>query len=237
MLWGLWRLCECEHVWQHSGVLIARIIAVMTVAITTPCCRGTAEAMWQQPDYAASDQALQLQDGARIEYHEVRSDFGPSEDRGHLRCIEASGGIRWSQREPTEEPHTAETATADDNPLAGAFFVQDPRPGSEVTFYWGASAMAADDHHLYIAQWCRYASGAELLALDLRDGHQVWGRVVRGLGPVFHSRYRNRVALRLEGSTLIVSGDEGSGYVEVYTTDGDRISTRVLPEHSARSPR
>lgn len=188
-------------------------------------CRGTARALWQEPAFASSDQVLVLGDGTRIEYHEERDDFPRTEARSRLRCVEPTGEERWS----LIEPHPA-APDPDSNPLAGAFFYDEPRPDSEVAFYLGAAAIATDGTQVYIAQWSRYASGAEVLALDIRDGRHVWGRVVHGLGPIIHSRYRTQVAMRLSGATLIISGKEAAGnYVEVYTTSGRRLSTEILP--------
>ena len=96
---------------------------------------------------------------------------------------------------------------------------------------WLAASLVADSSRLYLAQYDPMRSGCEVVAFDLATGKQVWARRVVGLGLVVHSRYSNKVSLRLENSRLVVLGEESAGrYVEVMSPSGELVSTRVIEE-------
>jgi hypothetical protein len=69
---------------------------------------------------------------------------------------------------------------------------------------------------LFVAEFSPIASGCAVVAFDLTTGRQVWRCRLRGLGPVAHSRYRNRVTIETDGRVVLVRGWEALGrYIEV----------------------
>jgi hypothetical protein len=53
---------------------------------------------------------------------------------------------------------------------------------------------------------------------------------IEGIGPTLHSKYGNRVQLRVINNWLVVFGDESGGrYVEVVDSkNGQRLSNRMV---------
>ncbi|HJZ60469.1 MAG TPA: DUF6265 family protein [Gemmataceae bacterium] len=86
------------------------------------------------------------------------------------------------------------------------------------------------------------ASGAEVVAIDLTTGREVWRTQLQGLGPIEHSAYRNDVALRLADGGVFVYGQESmGGYIEVLDpqtgkTVGHRTLTHRNPTPLPQSP-
>jgi hypothetical protein len=69
-------------------------------------------------------------------------------------------------------------------------------------------------------------------ALDAATGEPVWSTRLRGLGPVEHSKYRNRVQIALDpdGQSLSVYGFESSGrYTEqLALVTGERLAHQLV---------
>jgi hypothetical protein len=179
------------------------------------------------PSYAGPLMTLELRDGAHIAYSPAYDDFASltPPQGGVIRCVEATGEIRWAIAQPAAQ---AESAT-DSNPLAGAFYIDPDQHKKPVELTWGDAAHAADDLHLYRVQFNRLANGANVVALSLRSGDIVWSSWVLGIGQVTHSRYSNQVEARIENGTLVIYGDEAGGdYVEVFSAQGKRLSTKIV---------
>ncbi len=72
-------------------------------------------------------------------------------------------------------------------------------------------------------------SGCELLAFDLDKQKYAWRTQLKGIGPVDHSKYRNRVNLEVRKNSVAVYGFESAGqYVEVVDLKtGDTLSNTV----------
>lgn len=80
----------------------------------------------------------------------------------------------------------------------------------------GAAATLVRDQLLYVAHYSPIATGVKIYALAMEGGKLQWKRTPRGLGPIEHSGYRNKVELSHIEGHLVVRGEESSGrYVEV----------------------
>lgn len=76
------------------------------------------------------------------------------------------------------------------------------------------------------------ASGCALVAVDLKTKKQLWKTRLKGVGPVIHSKYRNRINLRAgPGQAVTVFGWESHGrYLEVVDLkSGKTLTNRKLP--------
>lgn len=76
------------------------------------------------------------------------------------------------------------------------------------------------------------STGCTLVAFDLAKGRLHWQTPLRGIGPVSHSKYRNRLNLRAgPGKAVTVYGWEAFGrYVEVVDlASGKTVAHRRLP--------
>lgn len=85
-----------------------------------------------------------------------------------------------------------------------------------------ASAYVVTGDRLFFADYSAWSSGCKLIAYDLTTGKKLWSAPVEGIGPISHTKYRNRVALTLEKHPaadawgVVVTGWESAGrYVEV----------------------
>ena len=85
---------------------------------------------------------------------------------------------------------------------------------------------------LYRAEFNPFASGCTIIAWDLKAGKQLWKSQLKGLGPIAHTEYRNRVILDVADGALAIRGHEASGdyleYVDLKTgkTVGHRIFSK-----------
>jgi hypothetical protein len=84
---------------------------------------------------------------------------------------------------------------------------------------------------LYVADFQGASSGCKVVAYDLTTGKKAWTKELEGLGPIDHSKYRNRVAMAVEKHptqnhfALVIVGWESAGrYVEVL----DPVSGKQL---------
>ena len=96
----------------------------------------------------------------------------------------------------------------------------------------GKATLLAGGGRLYAALYSGSATGCEVIALDAASGSLLWRTSLRGLGPLHHSKYRNRVQLYFNEGWPVVFGDEAAGrYVEALEPkDGRTIyNQRVYP--------
>jgi hypothetical protein len=102
---------------------------------------------------------------------------------------------------------------------------------------WTAHVPDADEASIdagaqaaYVALYRRGATGARMRAVDVETGLVLWEVSLEALGLFHHSKYANRVQVRLVEEWVVVYGDESSGrYVEARAaTDGRLIGRRLL---------
>jgi outer membrane protein assembly factor BamB len=98
---------------------------------------------------------------------------------------------------------------------------------------WNATAatpiaIAADT--LFYVSHSEIASGATVIAVDLRTGKQSWSARLTGLGPISHSQYLNHVWFAVEPDVIVVQSVEASGkYIElVDRKTGKSVANRVV---------
>lgn len=94
-----------------------------------------------------------------------------------------------------------------------------------------ATVFVVKDKVLYCAAFHPNVSGCSLVAFDLAARKQLWKTHLKGLGPISHSKYYNRVTLDLEGTALRVYGKEFAGrYVEyVDRKSGKAVGHKKFP--------
>lgn len=108
------------------------------------------------------------------------------------------------------------------------------KQGQDTVIYrWKATAntpLAITDDTLYYVAHGEIASGAQVVAVDLRTGKQRWSTQLRGLGPVSHSQYRNQVWFVIEAGAIEVQSVEANGkYMElVDPKTGKTLATRLV---------
>jgi hypothetical protein len=89
------------------------------------------------------------------------------------------------------------------------------------------------DHVFYRAEYHPSSTGCSVLAFDLKAGKELWNAKLKGLGPIDHSKYRNRVRMeKVDDTVFAVYGDESAGkYVELveYAT-GRTLGHKVFPK-------
>jgi hypothetical protein len=84
---------------------------------------------------------------------------------------------------------------------------------------------------LFVADYHAMASGCRVLAIDLRTGELLWKANLRGLGPIGHSKYRNRVNIETDGRVVTVRGLESAGrYIEFLSCEtGETVGHKKYP--------
>jgi outer membrane protein assembly factor BamB len=88
-----------------------------------------------------------------------------------------------------------------------------------------SAALVVHDGRLYVALYSRNLTGCRVLALDASSGDRLWETPLKGLGSILHSKYANRVQMRVKDEWLLIFGDESSGrYIEILDlASGRRI--------------
>ena len=85
---------------------------------------------------------------------------------------------------------------------------------------------------LYVADFSPIANGCKVVAYDLTTGKKAWEKPLAGIGPIDHTKYRNKVAMSVEKHptenhfALVIVGWESAGrYVEVLDlTTGKQLA-------------
>lgn len=99
------------------------------------------------------------------------------------------------------------------------------------------AAMVADDTRLYLATYDRIVAGCQLTAFARSTGKLLWEVRLDGIGPIAHSKYSNRVQLRLIDGHPVVFGNEAKRYIEQRdAATGALISHELLPAQRAVPP-
>lgn len=105
----------------------------------------------------------------------------------------------------------------------------------QVLYSWqehGHGVAIVRDGLLYRADYEQMATGCAIRAIDLKAGQELWKATLKGLGPIAHSKYHNRVWMeRLGDSVLAVYGRESAGrYVELVDfKTGRTVGHKVFP--------
>jgi hypothetical protein len=85
---------------------------------------------------------------------------------------------------------------------------------------------------LYRADYSSNSSGCSVVAFDLKAGKELWKAELKGLGPIRHWKYCNRVLMeRVDDTVFAVYGQESAGrYVElVEFKTGRTVGHKVFP--------
>lgn len=111
--------------------------------------------------------------------------------------------------------------------LRGPSWSVDVAPGNdELT----GAALAAEASRVFVAFYNRIAAGCQLAAFDAASGRPLWSVRLDGIGPIAHSKYSNRVQLRMVGGHPTVFGSEAKRYIEQRdAATGALVSHRLLP--------
>jgi hypothetical protein len=108
------------------------------------------------------------------------------------------------------------------------------------------SAVVIRGDALYFAEFSPIASGCRVVAYDLTTGKKAWVKDLEGLGPIDHSKYRNKVAMAVEkhptakdAFALVITGWEAAGaYYEVIDlATGKQLAIKQFDYDVAGLPR
>jgi hypothetical protein len=98
-------------------------------------------------------------------------------------------------------------------------------------------AIAVDADRIYVASYNRIATGCKLTAYTTKDATQLWSVTLEGVGPVMHSKYGNRVQLRVVDGQPVVFGWESAGrYVEVRDAATGKLAAHDKLPGQVRQP-
>jgi hypothetical protein len=95
----------------------------------------------------------------------------------------------------------------------------------------GGAALVVDDARVYVATYDRISAGCKLAAYATSNGTLAWAVDLDGIGPIGHSKYSNRVELRLVHGHPVVWGREGKRYIEERAA-----ATGALVSHQLLAP-
>jgi hypothetical protein len=114
--------------------------------------------------------------------------------------------------------------------------VIESRDGKQELYAWdehGQSAFVVCNGIIYRAEYSGISSGCAIIAFDLKAGKELWKATLKGLGPIDHSKYHNRVRMeKVDNTVFAVYGEESAGkYVELveYAT-GRTLGHKVFPK-------
>ena len=99
----------------------------------------------------------------------------------------------------------------------------------EGTFAFSGDLLIYSNHH-------RNATGCEIRAVDLAEGTTLWSTQLKGVGPVEHSKYRNRINLSLSDGKITIYGNESSGqYIEILDLKSGETISNTLGRKSGQT--
>jgi hypothetical protein len=97
--------------------------------------------------------------------------------------------------------------------------------------FFDAAAMVHAGDRVLVAHHSHIATGCRLVALDADTGAVAWQTELVGRGPVSHSKYRNRVQLRVDAGRAVVYGWETEGrYIETVDLDTGETLDNTRPD-------
>jgi len=92
------------------------------------------------------------------------------------------------------------------------------------------AVLAADGGRVFVAFYNRATAGCQLAAFDGASGRQLWSIHLDGIGPILHSKYSNRVQMRMIGGNPTVFGSEAKRYIEQRdAATGALVSHQLFP--------
>lgn len=112
----------------------------------------------------------------------------------------------------------------------GSWSVEIARSGN-----FSGVAIVVDDARVYVATYDRIRTGCRLAAFDAGNGHRLWSHQLSGIGPIAHSKYSNRVQLRLIAGHPVVFGNEAKRYIEERDPQTGALLSHQLLD-AARAP-
>ncbi|MBC7782289.1 MAG: hypothetical protein H7144_00500 [Burkholderiales bacterium] len=91
---------------------------------------------------------------------------------------------------------------------------------------------------LYYADFDTGTSGGRIIAVDLKDGKQLWSSALMALGGVRHSSYKNRISLTANDDVVTIMGNETGGqYIEFKdTASGKSMGHRIFAPTTQPTP-
>lgn len=82
---------------------------------------------------------------------------------------------------------------------------------------------------LYSALYSSNTTGCRVLAQDADSGDVIWETILKGLGPLHHSKYSNRVQMRFMNGQLTIFGNESGGkYVEILEANSGQLKAHQV---------
>ncbi len=111
-----------------------------------------------------------------------------------------SGAIRLSQ---------LHIAGKDQVRLSSGTWVTVIEPNSDGEL--AGEVMVVDGDRAFVASYNRISSGCELAAFSTANGAKLWSVNLDGIGPITHSKYSNRVQLKIVAGKPTVFGSESGG--------------------------
>ena len=96
--------------------------------------------------------------------------------------------------------------------------------------------LAVDNGRIFVATYNRIAAGCRLSAFDT-SGKPLWTLILDGIGPIAHSKYSNRVQMRMIGGDPVVFGSEAKRYIEERdAATGALVSHQLFDAQRAPRP-
>lgn len=94
------------------------------------------------------------------------------------------------------------------------------------------TVLARSGDTLFVTDFGPASTGCSLQAIDLKTGKQRWKTRVKGLGPISHTKYRNRIIMDADGKAIVIRGNESAGrYIEfIDVKTGKMLANRVYKD-------
>jgi hypothetical protein len=158
------------------------------------------------------------------------------------RYQKLADGLAW--KEPADQPQRSLAAQVPNYLLEiGVTNTREERTCSiaitdqgRVVCSWqerGHGVALVRDGAVFRADYDQITSGCTIVAVNLKAGKELWKATLQGLGPIDHSKYRNRVWMEpVDDSVFAVYGHESAGrYVELVDwKTGKTFGHKVFPQ-------
>ena len=160
------------------------------------------------------------------------ADWKPAIKAREFKFNEDQTGAEKSVANAKKAGLTAEFL-APPNAFGSGEFTFQKKDGAKITVigHTGTPVVVYGDV-LYVADFGPSSSGCRVIAYDLTTGKKAWVKNLDGIGPIDHTKYRNKVAMSVEKHptetqfALVIVGQESFGrYVEVLDlTTGKQLA-------------
>lgn len=206
--------------WESSGRYIERLDAATGVRRVTMRLLPEGRTQRIGADLAKAPDPGAPKFGAASSYP-WKWDGPASLDAYQAARVEIEGGGACAFKSDPKESRTTFECTRGKDRLFGFDLATNLQGG----------ALAADKQRVYLVRFPLISSGATAYAYDIKNGRELWRRTLAGLGPIDHSKYFNKVRVRLDYQLLVVTGWEAAGkYIEVLeVAAGKDMGNRVEP--------